>query len=107
MNGTAFQSCTVPPPSEAWSTGSDVVVLATPGRKWYISGVHNHCNVGQKLFITVQQPNSPAPSLPPSVLTPGSLPIPLPPSPSPSPSPDQHVPHFGGWVHKKLLRGFH
>ncbi|KAK7276314.1 hypothetical protein RIF29_17453 [Crotalaria pallida] len=92
VNGTAFQSCTVPPPSEALSTGSDTIELATPGRKWYICGFAGHCNAGQKLVITVL-PNTLAPTLPPS------------PAPAPSPVPP-HVPHFGRWVPKKLLKGF-
>ncbi|XP_029126142.1 mavicyanin [Cajanus cajan] len=93
VNGTLFQSCTVPPASEALSTGSDHIVLATPGRKWYICGVEGHCNAGQKLVITVQQPQT------------------LPPTPSPAavpaPSPLHHRRHFGGWVPKKLFRIFH
>ncbi|KAK7305787.1 hypothetical protein VNO77_43699 [Canavalia gladiata] len=92
VNGTAFQSCTVPPASEALSTGSDSIVLATPGRKWYICGVGQHCNSGQKLVITVQSQ-----TLPPI----------LPPSTAPAPSPVQHLPHFGRWVPKKLLTIFH
>ncbi|KAI3991305.1 hypothetical protein MKX01_034624 [Papaver californicum] len=38
----------------ALTTGNDVITLATPGRKWYICGVGQHCAGGQKLFITVQ-----------------------------------------------------
>lgn len=83
VNGTAFQSCTIPPASEALSTGNDRIVLAIPGRKWYICGVVGHCNAGQKLVITVQ---------------PQTLPPTLPPSPTPAPSPRQHRPHFGRWV---------
>ncbi|KAK9927399.1 hypothetical protein M0R45_024583 [Rubus argutus] len=42
--------------------GKDVINLATPGRKWYICGVSNHCAVeGQKLVITVM-PSLSAPS---------------------------------------------
>ncbi|KAM7529907.1 hypothetical protein LguiB_033317 [Lonicera macranthoides] len=34
--------------------GNDMIVLATPGRKWYICGVGQHCAVGgQKLVINV------------------------------------------------------
>ncbi|XP_059664059.1 blue copper protein-like [Cornus florida] len=62
VNGTAFQECTKPPPSEALTTGNDVITLATPGRKWYICGVGQHCQVGnQKLAITVL-PQSVAPA---------------------------------------------
>ncbi|WVZ08187.1 hypothetical protein V8G54_021533 [Vigna mungo] len=90
VNGTAFQSCTVPPPSQALTTGSDRIVLAIPGRKWYICGVGSHCSAGQKLVITVQ---------------PQTLPPTLPPAPAPSPS--EHGPGFGGWLSKKILTIFH
>ncbi|XP_059658379.1 blue copper protein-like [Cornus florida] len=62
VNGTGFQECIKPPLSEALTTGSDVITLATPGRKWYICGVAKHCAVGnQKLVITVlPQSTSPA-----------------------------------------------
>ncbi|KAL2333291.1 hypothetical protein Fmac_014504 [Flemingia macrophylla] len=73
VNGTSFQSCSIYPVIDGWSTGNDHVVLTTPGRKWYICGIFGHCNAGQKLAITVQ-------------------PRTLPPSPTPSPAP-----HFGGW----------
>ncbi|XP_059664063.1 blue copper protein 1b-like [Cornus florida] len=54
VNGTVFQECSKPPVSEALTTGSDVITLATPGRKWYICGIAKHCAVGnQKLAITV------------------------------------------------------
>ncbi|KAL1074095.1 hypothetical protein V6Z11_D11G266900, partial [Gossypium hirsutum] len=74
VNGTAFKNCDIPPANQALSSGNDTVVLNTPGRKWYICGVSNHCSAyGQKLFITVQYqygwapaptPQPPAPSLP-------------------------------------------
>ncbi|KAL0362441.1 UNVERIFIED_CONTAM: Lamin-like protein [Sesamum calycinum] len=60
INGTAFQQCTVPPPSEALSSGSDVITLAAAGRKWYICGVGNHCASGMKLVITVASSVAPA-----------------------------------------------
>ncbi|KAK3034873.1 hypothetical protein RJ639_033236 [Escallonia herrerae] len=54
VNGTGFESCIKPALTEALTSGNDVIVLATPGRKWYICGVGPHCAVGgQKLFITV------------------------------------------------------
>ncbi|KAK9289425.1 hypothetical protein L1049_007580 [Liquidambar formosana] len=54
VNGTVFEKCAVPPLNEALTAGSDTIKLATSGRKWYICGVAQHCKVGQKLFITVQ-----------------------------------------------------
>ena len=105
VNGTAFQSCTVPPESEALTSGSDTIVLASPGRKWYICGVAGHCSAGQKLVITVQpntEPPIPPPSMPPTL---PSAPAPAPLVPAPSHT--QHVPHFGRGMTKKLLKGFH
>ncbi|KAL6328005.1 hypothetical protein AAG906_031349 [Vitis piasezkii] len=68
VNGTAFTNCTMPPGNEALTTGNDVITLATPGRKWYICGVNDHCaNYGQKLAITVLEASAspaPAPSIP-------------------------------------------
>lgn len=64
VNGTAFQQCSVPPPSEALTTGNDKITLATAGRKWYICGVGKHCDNGMKLVITVLSPSpSPAPMM--------------------------------------------
>nr|XP_016437580.1 PREDICTED: blue copper protein-like [Nicotiana tabacum] len=58
-----------PPPSEALTTGHDVITLAKPGKKWYICGVPTHCSDhNQKLVITVEDgapapaPAAPAPS---------------------------------------------
>ncbi|KAF5205890.1 Blue copper protein [Thalictrum thalictroides] len=53
VDGNRFQKCVKPPLKEALTTGNDVITLATPGQKWYICGVANHCNGGQKLTITV------------------------------------------------------
>ncbi|KAA8516883.1 hypothetical protein F0562_017299 [Nyssa sinensis] len=55
VNGTGFQNCIKPPLSQALTSGKDIIVLATPGNKWYLCGVGNHCAFGgQKLAITVQ-----------------------------------------------------
>ncbi|XP_025014312.1 blue copper protein 1a-like [Ricinus communis] len=71
VNGTGFQNCTIPPLDQALTSGDDTIILATPGRKWYICGVGNHCkNGGQKLVITVQpQAPIPAPSMAPSPIS--------------------------------------
>ncbi|KAJ0013172.1 hypothetical protein Pint_20067 [Pistacia integerrima] len=62
VNGTDFQSCNVPLEGAPLTSGNDTIVLATSGKKWYICGVSNHCDQGQKLVITVQPQ-----ALPPSV----------------------------------------
>ncbi|KAL3833575.1 hypothetical protein ACJIZ3_008311 [Penstemon smallii] len=60
VNGTSFQQCATPSLSEALTTGNDVITLATPGRKWYLCGVGNHCASGMKLVITVSSAEAPA-----------------------------------------------
>ncbi|XP_034217393.1 mavicyanin-like [Prunus dulcis] len=66
VNGTGFQQCAAPLDSVPLTSGKDVINLATPGRKWYICGVAQHCELGnQKLLITVlpsSSPSAPSPS---------------------------------------------
>lgn len=63
VNGTAFQQCMVPSAFEALISGNDIITLATPGKKWYICGVGNHCDAGMRLAITVSYPvDAPAPA---------------------------------------------
>ncbi|KAF5202440.1 Uclacyanin [Thalictrum thalictroides] len=67
VNGTSFKDCTIPPLNEALTSGNDVITLATPGNKWYICGVGQHCAVGgQKLSITVLPAGLEAPAPAPS-----------------------------------------
>ncbi|XP_062086389.1 blue copper protein 1b-like [Humulus lupulus] len=69
VNGTNFKQCTTPVGAVPLTSGNDVVTLATPGIKWYLCGVGQHCAVGnQKLAVHV-------------------LPLSPVPSPSPAPSP--------------------
>ncbi|KAH0973943.1 hypothetical protein GBA52_015842 [Prunus armeniaca] len=82
VNGTGFQQCSAPLDSVPLTSGHDVISLATPGRKWYICGVAQHCAMGgQKLLITVF-PSSFAPS--PSPTWENSNPSWSAPSPSPT-----------------------
>ncbi|KAI4386632.1 hypothetical protein MLD38_004549 [Melastoma candidum] len=67
VNGTAFKDCTIPPANEAMKSGHDVVELKTPGKKWYICGVGQHCSMFHlKLVIDVvpatAKPHAPAPA---------------------------------------------
>ncbi|KAK6232778.1 Phytocyanin domain - like 10 [Theobroma cacao] len=83
VNGTAFKNCDILPENEALTSGNDTIVLKTPGRKWYICGVSNHCAAyGQKLAITVQYPYGWAPAPAPSSPT---APTPEPWAPTPEP----------------------
>ncbi|PSS24389.1 Mavicyanin like [Actinidia chinensis var. chinensis] len=63
VNGTVFKDCTIPPPNGALTSGNDVITLMTPGKKWYICGIGNHCaEHNQKLAITVMDGTAPAPA---------------------------------------------
>ncbi|KAF5191315.1 hypothetical protein FRX31_019099 [Thalictrum thalictroides] len=65
VDAIGFQNCTTPAGAEALKAGSDVITLATPGKKWYLCGVSKYCEIGgQKLAITVlsnDQVAAPAP----------------------------------------------
>ncbi|XP_039155171.1 uclacyanin 1 [Eucalyptus grandis] len=53
-NATDFQACNIPPANETLTSGHDVIPLNTPGVKWYICGISQHCaKFNQKLKITV------------------------------------------------------
>ena len=60
----SFQSCTPSATSVALTTGSDVITLASEGKKWYLCSIASHCASGNmKLAITVlPQGESPAPA---------------------------------------------
>ncbi|XP_047309586.1 blue copper protein 1b-like [Impatiens glandulifera] len=56
VNGSEFDNCTVPPINEALTSGYDIVTLTSPGPKWYICGVDDHCSLfNQKLAINVEK----------------------------------------------------
>ncbi|KAF6169924.1 hypothetical protein GIB67_034316, partial [Kingdonia uniflora] len=56
VNRTDFQACTAPPKAVLLTTGTDIIALTTPGKKWYICDVGKHCEIGgQKLVITVRR----------------------------------------------------
>ncbi|MED6114619.1 hypothetical protein PIB30_082084 [Stylosanthes scabra] len=101
VNASAYQNCTVPSNhSEALKSGNDVIVLASPGQKWYLCGVGQHCTTGQRLAISVVPRTISSPPTPASD----------PPAPAPASSPVQHLlHHFGRSVTTKKLfrRGFH
>ncbi|KAK2415849.1 blue copper protein 1a [Trifolium repens] len=112
VNESHFQSCSIPLTSPVLTSGHDTMLFTTTGKRWYVPGFSDHCSLGQKLVITVQQSSSqlawsPIPSASPSP-TPSS-PIPAPEavasdelwspvpspsaslSPSPSPTPADEV----------------
>ncbi|OWM73194.1 hypothetical protein CDL15_Pgr001308 [Punica granatum] len=63
VNQTEFQQCIKPEANLALTTGNDVIELKSPGKKWYICGVGQHCsNLQQKLAITVLDASAPAPT---------------------------------------------
>nr|XP_043630485.1 blue copper protein-like [Erigeron canadensis] len=79
VDGNGFQRCVASATNESLSSGYDVITLATPGRKWYICGIGNHCvSGGMKLVIDVTPQWTPAPTIAPSAS------FPLAPAPGPS-----------------------
>ncbi|EYU40566.1 hypothetical protein MIMGU_mgv11b023001mg [Erythranthe guttata] len=44
------------------TTGNDVIPLATPGKRWYICTIGEHCFKGMKLVITVSTAEGPSPA---------------------------------------------
>ncbi|XP_010646917.2 blue copper protein 1a-like [Vitis vinifera] len=92
VNDTAFTNCTIPPANEALTTGNDVITLATPGRKWYICGVNDHCaNYGQKLAIIVLEAWV-SPASAPSTLAASAPSTPAAPAPSTPAAPAPSTP---------------
>lgn len=68
-DASSFQECvkTTNGTQQPLTSGNDAITLATPGRKWYICGVSNHCESrNMKLAITVlaQDDVSPSPNSP-------------------------------------------
>ncbi|KAM1320572.1 hypothetical protein ACFX13_013947 [Malus domestica] len=65
VKGTGFKACVKPTANDQppLTSGSDRIELKTPGNKWYICAADNHCDLGQKLVITVMDT---APASPPS-----------------------------------------
>ncbi|WJX77632.1 hypothetical protein P8452_60920 [Trifolium repens] len=81
VNGSDFKSCSFPLTSPVLTSGHDTILFTTTGRRWYISRVADHCQLGQKLFLTVQQPSSQLALSP----VPSASPSPAPSSPTPAP----------------------
>lgn len=66
VDGPTFQKCVATNTSSVLTSGKDVITLAKPGKKWYISTVEDHCSKGVKLVITVSEAPAPTPTpLPP------------------------------------------
>ncbi|KAG9452091.1 hypothetical protein H6P81_004995 [Aristolochia fimbriata] len=69
VDKAGFANCTVPS-NGVMDTGNDRITLASPGKKWYICGVGEHCaKLGMKLVIDVKPVEGAAPASPPA--TPG------------------------------------
>ncbi|CAK7341491.1 unnamed protein product [Dovyalis caffra] len=61
VDGDGFKNCV--PSGEPTISGHDIITLKSPGKKWYICGIGNHCSeLGQKLVINVVGSEAPAPT---------------------------------------------
>ncbi|KAG6533563.1 blue copper protein 1a-like [Zingiber officinale] len=66
VGGVEFKACNGTGAGRVFTSGRDVIPLKTTGRKWYLCGIADHCQRGQKLVINVLPATSPAPALPPT-----------------------------------------
>ncbi|PIN18280.1 hypothetical protein CDL12_09050 [Handroanthus impetiginosus] len=63
VNGDDFEKCTSSNVSAVpLMSGHDVIPLTSPGKKWYICDIGDHCSRGMKLVITVSAAEGPIPS---------------------------------------------
>ncbi|GLU12815.1 hypothetical protein SLE2022_294740 [Rubroshorea leprosula] len=53
VNSTAYKDCTKDGYIRLFTTGNDSLILSEVGNFWYICGVTDHCEKGQKLGIIV------------------------------------------------------
>ncbi|KAL8053703.1 hypothetical protein ABFX02_05G090200 [Erythranthe guttata] len=54
VNGPDFQRCTsTNATSVPLTSGKDVITILSPGKKWYICDIGDHCSMGMKLVISV------------------------------------------------------
>ncbi|KAI6707294.1 hypothetical protein NL676_010256 [Syzygium grande] len=83
VNGTSFQQCAAPAGTVPLTTGNDVIPLETPGRKWYICGVGNHCAVRNMKFAITVLPKTASP-----------VPVPVPTAPEVSAAGGSVVPRY-------------
>ncbi|KAL8541886.1 hypothetical protein ACS0TY_002943 [Phlomoides rotata] len=63
VNASEFITCTYDNvTSKIYTSGSDIIPLAEPGMKWYISGFGRDCAAGMKLLIIVSAAEGPSPA---------------------------------------------
>ncbi|WCJ34724.1 Cupredoxin superfamily protein [Euphorbia peplus] len=53
VNSTAYERCIVDVHTGLFSSGNDSIVLSKAGKMWFVCGVGDHCQNGQKLAINV------------------------------------------------------
>ncbi|KAL0329668.1 UNVERIFIED_CONTAM: Lamin-like protein [Sesamum radiatum] len=82
VNASDFQQCVASNASNVLTSGNDEITLSTPGTKWYICSIADHCTKGMKLVITVSTAQAPAPAPMPWPVAPTPRTMPLPAAPS-------------------------
>lgn len=53
VNSTAYDKCMKEPNLGEFRNGNDTLTLTKIGRVWYICGINDHCENGQKFSIEV------------------------------------------------------
>jgi hypothetical protein len=87
VSGPDFRTCSSGNGLGAWSSGSDLVELEKPGRRWFICAVGKHCQMGMKLNVTIHAADAPSPAPTPALST----------APSSSPHHKSKRPFFPRW----------
>ncbi|KAM0885626.1 hypothetical protein ACQ4PT_030200 [Festuca glaucescens] len=87
VTGPDFKACNNTKGLGAWSSGSDVVELEKPGRRWFICAVGKHCQNGMKLNVTILAADAPSPAPAPALST----------APSSSPNHKSRRPFVSKW----------
>ncbi|KAL0312724.1 UNVERIFIED_CONTAM: hypothetical protein Sradi_5671700 [Sesamum radiatum] len=72
VNASDFQQCVASNASNVLTSGNDEITLSTPGKKWYICSVADHCIMGMKLVITVSAAEAPVAPTPRTMLLPAT-----------------------------------
>ncbi|GLJ42149.1 hypothetical protein SUGI_0872850 [Cryptomeria japonica] len=86
VNGSAFKNCVKESNSGTLESGQDKIVLKAAGNMWFLCGVGEHCESGQKLKIEVLESKFPFPIPLPPPPSESSWPFPIPFSPPPAES---------------------
>ncbi|CAM8914790.1 unnamed protein product [Rhodiola kirilowii] len=53
VNSTGYEDCLTDSSLGTYTSGNDAIRLMNAGQYWYVCGLEDHCDFGQKLIINV------------------------------------------------------